>query len=290
MFQEKYTIFWYRCQGFFRANYWENIDMTAANQVLRATFDQDALLYDQARPGYPEALIEDIVALSSLPPRGRILEIGCGTGQATLPFARRGYRLLAVELGANLATVARHKLAAYPDVEIQTGTFEAWPMQERSFDLAISGTAFHWIDPTVGYRKLAQALRSGGAAALFWNKHIYHPDDGGFFEAVQEVYRREAPDIFTDRPLQQAEEVEEEAGVQMGASGLFGPVIVRRYPWVQEYDAESYIRVHNTYSDHISLRPERRQRLYAGFRELIDTRFNGRVQKAYLSLLYLAHR
>src|SRR6266536_1447805 len=118
-------------------------------KLLRATFDQVALLYDQARPGYPEQLFDDVVALSGIPPHGRILEIGCGTGQATLPFARRGYRILAVEMGANLAAVARRNLAAYPRVEVHTGTFEEWPLEAGAFDLVIAATAFHWIDPVI---------------------------------------------------------------------------------------------------------------------------------------------
>src|SRR5437870_5484537 len=140
---------------------------TVERNQLRATFDDVALLYDQVRPGYQEALFEDVVVLSGIPPGGRILEIGCGTGQATLPFARRGYRILAVELGANLAAVARAKLAAYPAVQVHIGTFEEWPVEERAFDLAIAATAFHWIDPAVRCRKTAAALRPGGALALF---------------------------------------------------------------------------------------------------------------------------
>jgi len=259
--------------------------------LLRATFDGQALLYDQARPGYPEALIEDIIALSGIPEGGRILEIGCGTGQATLPFAQRGYSLLAVELGANLAEVARRNLAAYPQVEIRVGTFEDWPLQAQSFDLAISATAFHWVAPDIGYRKMAEALRPGGAAALFWHKHVYcEQEEGGYYDAIQEVYRREAPEIFTDGPLLYAEEMTEPAGAGMESSGWFGPVTVRRYPWAQEYDTESYLRVLNTYSDHLHLPATTRERLYNGIRELIETRFGGRIWKGYLSLLYLAHR
>ena len=61
--------------------------MTEERRRLRATYDEAALLYDQARPGYPEALFDDMVSLSGIPPGGRILEIGCGTGQATVPLA-----------------------------------------------------------------------------------------------------------------------------------------------------------------------------------------------------------
>ncbi|MBA2692362.1 MAG: class I SAM-dependent methyltransferase [Rubrobacter sp.] len=120
--------------------------MTDERSRLRATFDGAALLYDEARPGSPDALFDDVVSLSGIPSGGRILEIGCGTGQATAPFARRGYRILCVELGGNLAAVARRNLAAHPKVEVRTGDFEEYPLRENYFDLAVSATAFHWLD------------------------------------------------------------------------------------------------------------------------------------------------
>ena len=129
---------------------------------LRSAFDRASSLYDEVRPGYPDELFEDVVSLSGVPPGARILEVGCGTGQATLPLARRGYGLLCVELGENLAASARHNLAAYPRVEVRTGEFEETPLPEGSFDLLVSATAFHWLDPAAAYPKAARSLRPGG--------------------------------------------------------------------------------------------------------------------------------
>ena len=79
---------------------------------LRATFNEDPYRYDRVRPRYPPELFDDLVALARLPERARLLEIGPGTGQATVPLAERGYAVVAVELGAGLAAVARRNLAA----------------------------------------------------------------------------------------------------------------------------------------------------------------------------------
>src|SRR5918992_361313 len=162
---------------------------------LRRTFDEAASLYDEVRPGYPEDLFDDIVSLSGIRPAGRILEIGCGTGQATVPFARRGYRILCIELGENMAALARRNLRRYPQAEVRIGAFEESPLEEKAFDLAISATAFHWLDPAVAYPKAAGALRDGGSLALFWNVHVHSDTSEGFFEAVQRIYEREAPEI-----------------------------------------------------------------------------------------------
>src|SRR5215210_5324503 len=136
--------------------------MTQRRNRLRTTFDGDALLYDEVRPGYPADLFDDVVSISGIPAGGRILEIGCGTGQATVPFAGRGYRILCVELGENMAAVARHNLHRYPQAEVRSGNFEEWPLREGAFDLAISATAFHWLDPEVAYPKVAGTLGEGG--------------------------------------------------------------------------------------------------------------------------------
>jgi 16S rRNA A1518/A1519 N6-dimethyltransferase RsmA/KsgA/DIM1 with predicted DNA glycosylase/AP lyase activity len=76
----------------------------------RAIFDEDAELYDRMRPDYPDDLFDDLAALAGLQRGSRVLELGCGTGQATLPLARRGFAVTAIELGPRLAEVARRKL------------------------------------------------------------------------------------------------------------------------------------------------------------------------------------
>ena len=80
--------------------------------------DQVAQLYDRARPGYPAALFDDIIYYAALPAGARILEVGCGTGQATLPLAQRGYAIDCLEPGAQMAAIARANLANFPNVTV----------------------------------------------------------------------------------------------------------------------------------------------------------------------------
>ncbi|HSH79082.1 MAG TPA: class I SAM-dependent methyltransferase [Herpetosiphonaceae bacterium] len=258
-------------------------------EQLRTTFDEVALLYDQARPGYPEQVFDDVISLSNIPPRGRILEIGCGTGKATVPFAQRGYRIRCVELGENLAAVARHNLAAFADVDIYIGAFETWPAEHEAFDLVVAATAWHWVDPAVGFPKAAQVLKPRGTLAIFGSQHVKIDGDRGFFDAVQEVYRREAPELPTDFRLPNPEEIEDSAKT-IAASGFFEVVAARRYVGSLTYDAASYIRVLETYSDHRSLPPQQRERLYRGLVQMIDTQAGGRITKGYLTTLAVARR
>jgi SAM-dependent methyltransferase len=258
-------------------------------QALRTTFDRDAVLYHEARAGYPEELFDDIVSFATIPNDGRILEIGCGTGLATLPFARRGYETLAVELGENLASLARHNLASYPNVWVLTGAFEEWEARRSAFDLAFSATAFHWIKQPVGYQKCALALRRGGTLAIFRHHHVQNDDGTDFWDEVQEIYDREMYQRPTGTRLLTAGEIPDQSA-EITETGLFGPVEIRRYRWDEHYNASSYIRLLSTYSDHIALDDYRRQRLFDGISSLIDGRYGGRIAKGYLVILHLTQR
>jgi 2-polyprenyl-3-methyl-5-hydroxy-6-metoxy-1,4-benzoquinol methylase len=99
------------------------------------TFNEVAQLYDEVRPGYPEELIEDVIRISGIPRDGRILEVGCGTGQATLSFAQRGYVMLCLDIGAQLVKIARTKCKHYPHVEIRRVAFEEFQSRFPFFDI-----------------------------------------------------------------------------------------------------------------------------------------------------------
>jgi SAM-dependent methyltransferase len=237
-------------------------------QSFRTLFDEVAQEYDRVRPGYPASLIEDVVTISELPEKGRILEIGCGSGQATLPFARRGYTLHCLDIGQNFVDLATRKFQSYGNVQIQHAAFEDWIPQGQPFDLVMSATAFHWIAPDVGYPKAAQVLKNTGSVAIFSNEHP-RPHTG-FFAEIQSIYQRVVPEMserYTPSSLD--EDIQATAAV-IDATRVFEPVVVRTYPWEQRYTAEQYLGVLDTYSNHRSLEPDKRVRLFDAIRDLIE--------------------
>jgi SAM-dependent methyltransferase len=251
---------------------------------LRETFEQVPELYDLARPSYPAELFDDLQALAGLTAGNRILELGAGTGKATVALAQRGFRVVGVELGESLATVARRNLAAYPAVEIVTVPFERWESDER-FDAAVAFTAFHWIDPEVRYEKTAGLLRGGGSLAVVETKHVL-PDGGDrFWEDVQADYDAVAPHP-DNRPPPRPDEVPD-LSEEIEASGRFRNVAVRRYLSDAPYEADEYIAVLDTYSGHRSMPDDQRHELYRRIRERIGERT---VTKTYLFTLNLATR
>ncbi|MCB9460627.1 MAG: class I SAM-dependent methyltransferase [Anaerolineaceae bacterium] len=135
----------------------------STNIDLRTTFNQDADGYHAGRPRYPDRLFDDLVQKTHLQDSARLLEIGPGTGQATQAIAQRGYQIVAVELGANLAKYAQKVLGDYPNVQVLNTSFEAVDLAPNTFDLVYSATAFHWIEPDVQFQKPHKLLKSGGA-------------------------------------------------------------------------------------------------------------------------------
>jgi SAM-dependent methyltransferase len=255
----------------------------------RETFNQVAELYDGVRPRYPSELFDDLIALAGLPAGGRILEVGAGTGIATLPLAERGYQIVAIELGAELAAVARKKFSQFDNVEVVVGSFEDWQLPSEPFDLVMSATAWHWIDPELGYKKAAQALRPGSALAIFGYWHIAG-GDRAFFDQVQDCYVRFMPDAADpNERLKEPSEYEPDVS-QLEASGLFEKPAIRTYVTEETHSRASYIDLLSTYSGHRTLSEEARQGLFDCVGSLIDKNFGGEIRKAYINELVVSRR
>ncbi|WP_328379869.1 class I SAM-dependent methyltransferase [Streptomyces sp. NBC_00440] len=255
---------------------------------LSRTFDEDAELYDRARPGYPPQLFDDLGTLAGAGPGCRVLEVGAGTGKATVPLAGRGCRITAVELGTHMAAVARRNLAGFEAVEVVTADFETWPLPKEPFDAVVSATAYHWIDPAVRMVKAADALRPGGALAVVGTQHVAGGSEE-FFAEVQDCYERFDPATPPGLRPPAAEDVDTSGHVdEVARSGRFGPVVRRRYQWDLGYTTAEYLEVLRTYSGHRALPPEAREGLLRCIEGLIDGRHGGRVTKRYLTELRVA--
>lgn len=156
---------------------------------LGMTFDSAADLHQQTRPEYPEQLYEAMIAAAALGADDRLLEIGCASGKATLPLARRGFHITCVEPGPALATVARRNLDSFPDVQVVQSTFEDIDATEHEpFDLVFAATAWHWLDPAVRYRRTWELLRPGGHLAFWSATHVFPEGGDSFFADLQQVY------------------------------------------------------------------------------------------------------
>src|SRR5262252_6317966 len=149
---------------------------THLQRQVAESFGADASRYDRARPSYPAALVDRIVAAS---PGRNVLDVGCGTGIAARLFQTAGCRVLGVDPDDRMASVARQG-----GLTVEVSPFEAWRSAGRSFDAVTAAQAWHWVDPVAGAAKAAQVLRPGGRLAVFWNAAQLPPDLGAAFAGV----------------------------------------------------------------------------------------------------------
>lgn len=260
-------------------------------------FGEVAEIYDRVRPTYPAALVHDVMAFGSLSAGDRAVEVGPGTGKATTLFAARGLAITGVEPSAEMATVARERLAGHPDVTIEQGLFEEYDGQGR-FDLVFGGQAWHWVPLDRRYLRAHGALRAGGTLAYFFNR----PDWTGNEEVrvrLDAVYDRLAPELPSRGPgsaWTNVSALEEETVNEIGDarhidplrdSPLFGDVEVRHYHHSHRYETFDYLDLVSTQSDHRLLGPDHLERLLAGIAEALDAS-GGAVTLGYDAVLYLA--
>jgi SAM-dependent methyltransferase len=256
--------------------------------TLRTTFNEVAEHYDGVRPPLPPGLLDELVALTSLSPNGRVLEIGCGTGRATTALARLGCRIVAVELGDALAEVARRNLASFPDAEVINAPFEEWPLPREPFDVVTAFDAWHWLDQDIALEKAAAALRPGGAIAIVGGDHVAGGDTD-FFNEMQDCYERFMPGTPPGLRLANADDIpHKDRG--LAAHHAFDVPVFRR--WMQEtgYTTKTYFDLLRSFSGHIALAPDDRAALFACLEELLESRYGGRVKRATLTELCVARR
>ncbi len=117
----------------------------------------------------PMRFFADVIDFARLEAKDRVLEIGCGTGQATESFARRGLSVLALDPGAELIAVAQERLAEFPRVRFEQTTFEAWPGEPESFRLIFAAQSFHWVSPELRFARTGTLLAPEGTLAVFGN-------------------------------------------------------------------------------------------------------------------------
>jgi trans-aconitate methyltransferase len=256
---------------------------------LRETFDQVAEVFDAMRPSYPEAVFDDVVQISGVNSDSRLLEIGCGTGHATQCFASRGPSIHALELGENMAAVARQRVAAFPNVTVEVGDFDTWTTDQR-FQLVYAAAAYHWLNPDTREDRIASILNPSGWLAIWRNRHIRNGSCDDFLDELEVIYREEAPQLTKRRALlPTVDEVPEKERDELTTTRFAKPMM-RSYVWSRPYNASDYVKMLSTHSDHQLLPANCRARLFDRIVVLIETHYGGTVTKDYATLLQMTRK
>jgi SAM-dependent methyltransferase len=244
------------------------------------SFGSDPERYDRARPSYPDALVERVIATSS---GLDLLDVGCGTGIAARLFQAVGCQVLGVDPDARMADLARQR-----GIEVEVAKFEDWNPTARVFDTIIAAQAWHWVDPVVGAVKAAQALRPGGRLAVFWNSYLAPAD---LTEAFAEVYRRVQTDLpfnsWASPALDGYLTMCDMAAEGMRQTDVFGEHEQWRFEWERPYTQDEWLDQVPTTGGHSQIPSPRLEELLAGIGAAIDA-VGGRFTMNYTTVVATA--
>jgi ubiquinone/menaquinone biosynthesis C-methylase UbiE len=227
----------------------------------RGLFDAVAGDYDEVRPGYPDEIVGFLVATAGVGPGDPVLEIGCGTGQLTRQLAPTDVALTAIDIGPSMVAHARRNLAG-TGVRFEVTPFEDFAAPDASFGLVVSATAFHWIDPEVGWPKAARLLRPGGWLALLRTGELYDPPFG---PALREVWLS-----HTGHRSWTREDLPSFAA-RIAETGLFEPAVVREHRARRTLAAADVVTLEHTRATSLNYPDEVRAAFGADLRALLDS-------------------
>jgi SAM-dependent methyltransferase len=254
----------------------------------RESFDVVAEDYDVYRSPYPPEVVDAVVTSSRLQSGSSVLEIGCGTGQLSVPLAQLGVRLVAVELGPHLAAYAQRNLKLFPNAQVEVGPFEAWPLPRQKFDAVLSASAFHWLDPAIRFTKVAEALRPGGRVTIL---HVHHVRGGttGFFAETQPFYIKWG---LSDDPFFQPTTPDDAPIMypELDQAPEFRAVERHRYEIPRSYSTAAYIGWLRTDSLINSLNDPARRGFLEDIEHLIELNYGGEVARNYVYEIITAQR
>jgi SAM-dependent methyltransferase len=254
------------------------------------SFGSVAEQYDRARPGYPEALIEVLWEHARLRPGDRALEIGAGTGQATIPLAARGLNITAVEPSSEMAAIIGRRLcAAGYEGRTVVADFESARLDDASFELVYAATSWHWLDPQRRFGIAGRVVVPGGTLAVFWTWPRWRATE--LVEELDAAYERSGAPLATMGPMHPLEPEPHVLGREWSGeierSEVFEQPLGKSLAWSQSYSATGYTELLGTYGDHIGLTPEVRGRLFADIEAIIDAA-GSRIELNYRTLLLMA--
>lgn len=245
----------------------------------KSTFNNQATLYNEARPKYPTELFSTLTKILNLPTDAHLLEIGPGTGQATKPFAEKGYSITAVEPGENLVEVFKQELRYYNNVQIITSSYEDAKLPADTFDLVYAATAFHWINPEIRFKKTYSLLKSDGFIAIIRTCHILSGETRDFFEKTQPIYDQFI-DIKEKSVKPQVTKLEDIKADTLDAN-LFEQVYFNVFPMRIVYTSEQYIKLLSTFSEVIAMNSSERASFLEQISDLIRNEFGDKIVKEF---------
>ncbi len=241
------------------------------NNSLNWTFDTVADTYEKLRPGYVDELYRTIFDYAPINNISRVVEIGIGGGQATLPFLKTGCELIAIDYGENFCEFCREKFKSYLNFSAVSGKFEDIELNGE-YDLIYSASAFHWIPEEIGYKKVFDMLKDGGVFARFANHPYRDKCNPALSEEIDQIYTEYYYKYYNKKPETPIEYKEQQAYDRALIAQKYGfaDIKYKLFYRTRTFSAKEYIMLLGTYSDHIAIEEKIRNKFFSKIDDAIN--------------------
>ena len=269
-------------------NWYSEVAATHTSEQIKNWYGKVADAYNKTRPRYPQELIYRAVEVAQLPSDAIILEVGCGPGIATVPFAQLGFSIICLEPSQDAYQLAQQNCASYPCVEIKNTLFEEWKLETERFNAVLAANAWHWVPHEVGYPKAAATLQENGSLILLWNMTPQPPYE--VYQALNEVYQLQAPSLARYEHRQTQEQILRGIEQNVIDSGQFKNLVSEQLACEITYSIDDYLTLLSTLSPYMMLEPQKRNALFEGLQEVLERSCLRSIQVSYLSAFQIAQK
>lgn len=264
--------------------------MFRGKKIFNASFDMFANDYHSVRPTYPVQLFKDIKDYCGIDSNAQMLEIGAGSGIATIELAKLGCHIVAVEPGAHLAMIAKRQTDKFENVKIYEGTFENFQAANK-FDVILAFTAFHWLSSKDKYQQVYDLLNVSGSLVLVWNS--FFQSNSIVTAEVNDAYRKFLPDVYSEKAdindvnngvLSKLNRREQE----VVGNPLFYPVFLKQYLNTYNYNDQTYSKLLNTFPKIIGAEEEKRKKFLEHISKIVKR--HGKISVPVMTTLIICQR
>lgn len=287
------------------------MEPTGSIRQYGQVFDDVAAEYDAHRSGYPPALVDLALRRGGLHAGSRVLEVGSGTGKLTELLVERQLVVDAVEPGQNMIGAARKRVGDAAAVTFHVGRFEDIELPTQAFDGLFSATAFHWVDPQIGWAKAASHLKPDGLLALLVYTGLRDESTAEIQDGLRAIVQGHAPAVVARwRPLRDLDAIVAGVPERRGnasemwdwlmsdgrhemavpeAASLFYDVEVESDVRSVDETADEFVAKMRTTSLYLQLGPDQRKALEEDDRSFIE-QHGGHLRTPIATLLMTARR
>ena len=227
----------------------------------REVFDSIPEDFDRYRPHYAPELFRELIDYARIGPDKSVLELGPGTGQATDPILNTGCDYHCIELGKHLAAKMSEKYGNRDNFHIVNDDFITHDFKEQQFDMIYSAATIQWIPEEIAFSKTFALLKPGGMLAMIRRISEYRTPNPQLFDEIQKVY---AAHFHPAAPYQHGH-FQYRNAVNYG----YTDYEQREYHGSRKLNADQYIALVSTHSDHITVPEPHRTPFFTGLRQAV---------------------